>query len=107
MGNSLNKQVAVFGTLRFPPENIEEVLPHLYEFVRATNEKDDCIAYDVAEDPFDKGLIRFSEMWPDRESLNAHLEADHIVPWREQARKYGLLERRFNSYDVSSEAIPV
>lgn len=103
----MKAKVAVFGTLRFPPENIEDVLPHLYNLVSATYENDGCIAYDVAEDPFDNGLIRFSELWPDRESLNNHLKAPHIQPWREQAIKYGLIKREFNSYDIVSEAIPI
>ncbi len=103
----METKVAVFGILRFPPENIEDVLPHLERFVRATQENDGCILYEVAEDPFDKGLIRFSEMWPNRESLEKHLQAAHIEPWRKQARKYGLIERVFNSYDISSKPIPV
>lgn len=103
----MKAKVAVFGTLRFPPENIDQVLPHLNVLVRSTYEYDGCIAYDVAEDPFDKGLIRFSELWPSREALENHLKAPHIEPWREQAKKYGLSERSFQSYDLASDAIPV
>jgi len=103
----MKARVAVFGILRFPPENISKVLPHLQTLVRATYEKDGCIAYDVGEDPFDKGLIRFSELWPDRESLDQHLNAPHIAPWREQAKKYGLSERVFHSYDVLSDPVAV
>lgn len=99
--------MAVFGTLRFPPENVKHVLPHLEEFVRATRALDGCLLYEVAEDPFDKGLIRFSELWPDRAALDAHLRAPHIGPWREQARKYGLIERAFTSYDIASPPVPV
>lgn len=103
----MKAKVAVFGTLRFPPENIEKVLPHLNVLVSTTYENDGCIAYDVAEDPFDKGLIRFSELWPNRESLESHLNAPHIEPWREQARKYGLSGREFKSYDLSSDPVAV
>ncbi|WGL17723.1 putative quinol monooxygenase [Microbulbifer bruguierae] len=103
----MEAKVAVFGILRFPPENVQSVLPHLKEFVQATQDNDGCILYEVAEDPFDQGLIRFSEVWPDRESLEKHLVAPHIGPWREQAKKYGLMERVFNSYDISSRSIPV
>lgn len=103
----MTAKVAVFGILRFPPENIELVLPHLKKFVQATQEYDGCILYEVAEDPFDKGLIRFSELWPNRESLDKHLVAPHIEPWREQAKKYGLMERVFDSYDIASSPIPV
>ncbi|WNO09931.1 putative quinol monooxygenase [Teredinibacter sp. KSP-S5-2] len=103
----MKAKIAVFGTLRFPPENIKKLLPHLHKLVTETYANDGCIAYDVAEDPFDKGLIRFSELWPSRESLDMHLKAPHIAPWREQAIKYGLSERKFISYDISSDAVSV
>jgi quinol monooxygenase YgiN len=93
--------VAVFGFMRFPPERVAEVLPHLRVLVAATYKNDGCAAYDVGEDPFDPGLIRFSELWPDHESLRRHLAAPHIEPWRAAVRTCGLLERRFMSYDIS------
>ena len=103
----MKAKVAVFGILRFPQENIESILPHLKTLVRTTQEQDGCILYEVGQDFFDKGLFRFSELWPDRESLERHLRAAHIEPWREQARKFGLMERIFYSYDISSEPISV
>ena len=103
----MTSKVAVFGILRFPPERVQEVLPHLRVLVDTTYKNDGCIAYDVAEDPFDPGLFRFSELWPDRESLNRHLVAPHIEPWRAAARACGLLERRFDSYDIQSEPVTV
>jgi quinol monooxygenase YgiN len=97
----MQPKVAVFGTLRFPPENIADVLSHLKELVDTTYRNDGCIAYDVAEDPFDPGLIRFSELWPDHESLARHLQAPHLEPWRTIARQHGLIERKFTAYDVT------
>jgi quinol monooxygenase YgiN len=93
--------IAVFGILRFPPLRMPEVRPHLRTLVEATYRNDGCIAYDVAEDPFDPGLIRFSELWPDDESLARHLQAPHIEPWRVVARNCGLLERKFTAYEIS------
>lgn len=93
--------VAVFGTLRFPPESMAEIRPHLQRLVETTYRTDGCIAYDVAEDPFDLGLIRFSELWPNQESLARHLQAPHIEPWRSAARNFGLLERKFTAYDIT------
>jgi quinol monooxygenase YgiN len=93
-------QIAVIGTIRFPPERVREALPHLRTLVEATRQNDGCIAYDVAEDPFDPGLIRFSELWPDRASLDRHLAAPHIEPWRTAARACGLGERSFTAYEV-------
>lgn len=97
----MHATVAVFGVLRFPPERISEVLPHLHALVETTYKNDGCIAYDVAEDPFDPGLIRFAELWPDHDSLARHLQASHIEPWRAAARRCGLLERKFTAYDIT------
>jgi len=94
--------VAVFGTLRFPPDRVADVLPHLRALVEATNRLDGCIAYDVAGDPFDRGLFRFSELWPDRASLERHLHADHIAPWRVAAKACGLIDRQFTAYAVGT-----
>lgn len=97
----MQPEVAVFGTLRFPPDKLEAIRPHLKAFVAATHENDGCIAYDVAEDIFDIGLIRFSELWPNPESLSRHLQAPHLEPWRAVARSCGLLERKFTAYGIT------
>jgi quinol monooxygenase YgiN len=93
--------VAVFGTMRFPPERLAELLPHLRTLVETTCKNDGCVAYDVAADPFDPGLLRFAELWPDHDSLRRHLAAPHIEPWRAAARSCGLQERQFMTYDIS------
>ena len=98
----MKERVAVFGTLRFPPDRVEEVLPHLKTLVETTYRNDGCIAYDVAEDPFDSGLIRFSELWPDQTSLDNHLIAPHIEPWRAAAKQCGLIAREFTAYEISA-----
>lgn len=97
----MNVKVAVLGTLRFPPDRVAEVLPHLKTLVETTYKNDGCIAYDVAQDPFDLGLIRFSELWPDQASLDKHLIAPHIEPWRAAAKQCGLIDREFTAYEVS------
>ena len=99
--------VAVYGILRFPPENIAKLLPDLKKFVAATRANDGCITYDVAEDLFEPGVIRFSELWPDRKNLNQHLIAPHIEPWRKVAKDLGLMERKFYSFDIHSDSISI
>lgn len=101
----MNEKVAVFGTLRFPADRMAEVLPHLKTLVNATYKNDGCISYDVAVDPFDNGLIRFSELWPSQVSLDNHLVAPHIEPWRAAAKKCGLLAREFTAYEISASRL--
>ena len=93
--------IAVIGTLRFPPERMPELKVHLKALVEATHRNDGCIAYDVGEDIFDPGLLRFSELWPDAETLAGHLKASHMDPWRKAMADQGLMEREFTVYDLS------
>lgn len=88
--------------MRFPPDNLETVRSHLRDLVKAAREQDACIAYDVAEDLFEPGLFRFSEIWPDAESLAAHLRAPHIAPWRTICEVYGLIKRSFTAFDATN-----
>jgi quinol monooxygenase YgiN len=97
----MHPTVAVFGILKFPADRLDDVRPHLRRLVEATYQHDGCIAYDVAEDLHEPGLIRFSELWPDHAALARHLQAPHIEPWRSAARSCGLLERRFTAYDIA------
>lgn len=47
--NEASARVAVIGTLRFPPEGIDEVLPHLRALVEATYRQQ--IARTIPTDP--------------------------------------------------------
>ena len=91
--------VVVIGSMRFPPEHMAAVRPHLEALCKATREIDGATLYDVAEDLFDPGLIRFSELWGSNELLLAHLKAPHIAPWREVALALGVSGREFTAFD--------
>jgi quinol monooxygenase YgiN len=97
----MNPTLAVIGTLRFPPEKIAEIRPHLKRLIDETRRHDACIAYDAAVDISDPGLIRFTELWPDQESLDRHLRAPHIEPWLAVADQCGLINGYFMAYDIS------
>ena len=94
--------IVILGSLRFAPENIAKLRPHLQTLVSETRAKDGCHSYDVAEDLFEPGLIRFSETWPDRQTLDRHMQAPHMTPWREAVKAHGLLGRDFTVYDAGS-----
>ena len=92
--------IVIIGSLRFPPESMAKVRPQLQTFVEATRAKDGCFSFDVAEDLFDPGLIRFSETWPDRETLDRHMQAPHILVWRAAVGDLGIKGRDFTVYDA-------
>jgi quinol monooxygenase YgiN len=94
--------IVVLGSMRFPAANVEAIKPHLKILLEATRTHDGCAAYDAAFDPYDTGLVRFSEVWPDMATLKAHLAAPHIAPWREVARQYGVTGRSFTAWEASN-----
>lgn len=94
--------VIVLGHIRFPPQAMDAARPHLQALVDETRRNDGCIAYEAAEDLFDPGLVRFSEVWPDQASLDAHGRAPHIAPWRDAAAALGVIDRRFTVYDADN-----
>ncbi len=101
----MQAKVAVLGTMRFPPAQMAAVRPHLKVLVETTRQQDGCIAYDAAEDCLDPGLLRFSELWPDQQTLTRHFQAPHIGPWRAAVHACGLMERNFVVYDLNGERV--
>ena len=99
--NIMNAKIAVIGIARFPPDRVADIRPHIQALVAATRRHDGCIAYDVAEDVLEPGLFRFSELWPDADSLQRHTTAPHIAPWHQAARDCGQLEKRFHVIQAS------
>lgn len=93
--------VVVIGSMRFPAEVMRDVAPHLALLVAETRTHDGCIQYNAGEDVNDPGLVRFSEIWPNDELLQAHLKAPHIAPWREVAGRYGVAERTFTAFNAT------
>ncbi len=93
--------IVILGSMRFPPQNMPQLRPHLQALVEETRRLDSPIAYDVGEDPFDPGLIRFSEVWTDMETLTRHIQAPHMPPWRATCAELGVSDRAFTIYDVS------
>jgi quinol monooxygenase YgiN len=92
--------IVIIGSLRFPPGNIAGLRPHMRAVAEATRAADGCHSYDLAEDVFEPGLIRFSETWPDKETLERHMQAPHMIPWREAVKAHGVLARDFTVYDA-------
>lgn len=93
--------VVVIGSMRFRPDVMDEVRPHLALLVSETRKHDGCVEYNAAEDIDDPGLVRFSEVWPSDARLKAHLQAPHIAPWRAVAAKFGVSDRDFTAFNAS------
>ena len=92
----------ILGAVRLPQENLTKARPHMAAMVEASRAEDGCEHYAYAEDVFDAGLIRVSEVWRDQAALDRHLQSGHIAAWRAAWPELGLHDRRLTAYEAGS-----
>jgi len=96
--------VIVMGTVRVDPDAIERLRPAMEAMMAASRAEDGCLTYAYALDLLEPGLVRVSELWTDRASLEAHFKTAHMATWR-QALTGQVLERDIKLYE-SGEGEP-
>ena len=74
--------VIVMGTVRVDPDAVERLRPAMEAMMAASGTEDGCLAYAYALDLLEPGLVRVSELWTDRASLEAHFKTAHMATWR-------------------------
>lgn len=94
----------VAGTMRVPADRIEALRPAMAAVIAASRADSGCIAYGFAEDVLDPGLIHVFERWESAETLAAHGQAPHMVPWRAACAEAGLGERKLMVYEAGEGA---
>ena len=62
--------VVVMGTVRVDPDAIERLRPAMEAMMAASRAEDGCLTYAYALDLLEPGLVRVSELWTDRVSLD-------------------------------------
>jgi quinol monooxygenase YgiN len=93
----------VAGTVRVPPENLQDFRPHMVAMMTATRAEDGCGAYSYAEDVAQPGLIHVFEIWRDQAALDAHFKTDHMANWRAAWPGFGVSARNLKAYEIASE----
>jgi len=83
----------VIGTIRMPAENLNETRYAMQEMIEASLQEEGCEAYSYSEDVIEPGLIRVTEIWSDREALDAHFETEHLAEWRANWDRFGIHDR--------------
>jgi quinol monooxygenase YgiN len=94
--------VVIVGTVRLPPDRLDDARPHMAAMVAASRAEDGCLAYAYGEDVLEPGLIRVSEAWRDQAALDAHAQSAHIKAWRTAWSALGLHDRQLVAYDAGA-----
>src|SRR5687768_15573124 len=79
------RSIRVIAHLTAPADRIDEVREALINLIEATRAEDGCIRYELTQNNNDPADFTFVEEWTDDESLDKHLESEHIRDLRSRA----------------------
>jgi quinol monooxygenase YgiN len=80
--------------IRVPPAELAALRPALATAVKASRAEPGNLAYTMAEDMLEPGVIRVFEVYVDEAALKAHGASAHFQAWREVSGRYPREERR-------------
>jgi len=91
----------VIGTVRLPPDRLEQAKPAMQRMISASRAEPGCLGYSYAQDVLDAGLIHVLEAWSDRAALEAHFKSAHIAEWRASWVELGIGDRKLTLYETA------
>lgn len=71
--------IVVQSEARLHPADLPALREAAAAFIAATRQEPGCIAYHLAEDWSEPGLVHSIERWTDRDAVEAHLESAHVT----------------------------
>ena len=92
--------LVIIGTIRLPAERLDEARPAMQRMISGSRTEPGCIDYSYVQDVLDAGLIHVTEVWSDREALDAHFRSPHIADWRASWAALGIGERNLMLYEA-------
>ena len=70
--------VTVAARIQAKPEKLDEVKLTLLDMAQLTHAEEGCMAFDLHPSLDDSCQFRLSEMWVNKQALDAHLEKPYI-----------------------------
>lgn len=92
--------ILVVGTIRVPPETLDQARPAMQAMMTASRAEDGCLSYAYSQDLLDPGLIRVTEAWRDRAALAAHFQTPHLAAWRAVFPQFSITDRDLVLYEA-------
>jgi quinol monooxygenase YgiN len=96
----------IIGTIRLPPDKLGEAKSAMERMVSGSRAEPGCLEYSYAQDVFDAGLIRVTEVWSSRAALDAHFASPHLASWRASWPALGIGDRNLVLYEAG-DAKPI
>ena len=77
--------VIVIAKMTVKPGKKAEIFALAQDLIVATRAEEECISYELLDDPYDVSSCAFVERWTDKEALVQHLKTPHINVWRQKS----------------------
>jgi quinol monooxygenase YgiN len=77
-------------------------MPHLQSMVAASRHEEGALYYSLALDPSEPGLVRVSEVFRDKQALEAHRASEHMKAWRAVTSAYTRDLRYYDAVERSA-----
>jgi quinol monooxygenase YgiN len=77
--------VIVIAKMTVKPGKKAEIFALAQDLIVATRAEEECISYELLDDPYDASSCAFVERWTDKEALVQHLKTPHINVWRQKS----------------------
>lgn len=91
--------ILVLGTVRLPPDRIDDARSAMVQMIEASRAEPGCIDYAYAVDIADPGLVRVTELWESRAALERHFATPHLQQWRSSWPRLGIGERDLSMFE--------
>ncbi|GLQ53533.1 putative quinol monooxygenase [Devosia nitrariae] len=80
--------IYVIATIRIRPDALEAYATLAQPCIAATRREAGCLLYDLDASTTDPETLVFVQKWESREALADHLNAPHVVAFREAIKPY-------------------
>ena len=92
-------KLTIVADIHTQPDKIDFVKEELLKMLPITREEEGCIQYDMHQDNDNPAHFLFFEIWESREQWQVHMNAPHLVAYR-QATKGAIA--KFELYEMTS-----
>jgi quinol monooxygenase YgiN len=92
----------ITGYVKVAPKDRAAFVAVLGAYVPHVLKTDGCIAYAFAADLLDPNVVRMSEAWRDRQSLDAHLASDEFQGVLKELAAVDVIARSVQRHEVAT-----
>ncbi len=96
--------IAVMGTVRLAPGEIDRLASAFATMMAATRAEDGCIQYVYSRDLTDPNHLVVSELWRDETALMAHFQTPHMAELNKTIAGAKVLSLSVKRHDIATSA---